>query len=320
MKRFTLSLCLLALLASPLQAAKFKKWVDEEGVVHYGTTVPPQYINKEHTELNQEGIAVEHTGRARTAAEIAQDKEIKRLRAEQQKLLHEQKAEDRMLLNLYRSEDDLILVRDGKLAQLDAQIRVKKQEIERLKQRLSKLQNRAADLERRGRRLDKNTSLDMESTQRQIEDSYAGILQREDQKQKLAQRYNADLARFRQLKKIDKERAVRSGAANQQDVVIDTAVPCNEQDCDALWRKATDYARRHATTSVEVAGPRILMTSSPREANDIAITVSRIAADKTGGERIFLDVQCATSVTAQAFCRGEKVTNIRRNFRAAVQP
>ena len=108
---------LIALL--PAQAGNIKKWVDENGVTHYGTAVPPQYRDRAHSELNEHGIEVKRHERAKTEEEIERDKALAALRAEQQKLLEEQQARDRILLNLYRNEDDLVMARDGKIAQLD---------------------------------------------------------------------------------------------------------------------------------------------------------------------------------------------------------
>ena len=99
-------LCSIAL--APAQAGNFKKWVDEHGVTHYGTSVPPQYRDRAHSELNQQGIEVKKHDRAKTPEELKRDKALAALRAEQKKLLEEQQARDRILLNLYRNEDDLV--------------------------------------------------------------------------------------------------------------------------------------------------------------------------------------------------------------------
>ena len=115
-------------------AAGYKKWVDEDGVTHYGRVVPPQYVDREHSELNQRGIEVKRHDRAKTPEEIERDKALAALRAEQQKLLEEQQERDRILLNLYRNEDDLVMARDGKIHQLDSQIKLNQLHLQQLHQ------------------------------------------------------------------------------------------------------------------------------------------------------------------------------------------
>ena len=33
-------------------------WVDKDGVVHFGDTVPPEYAEQAHQELNEQGVTV----------------------------------------------------------------------------------------------------------------------------------------------------------------------------------------------------------------------------------------------------------------------
>lgn len=310
----------ILVLGPPVLAGGIKKWVDENGVTHYGTSVPPEYIDRGHSELNARGIEVERHDRALTEEEIEREKALAALRAEQQRLLEEQQERDRILLNLYRNEDDLVMARDGKIQQLDGQIRLNHAEIRRLKGRLSEFQAAAAAAERTGRQLTPQQKSNLESTQRSIERSYAMILGKEDEKRATIARYENDLQRFRHLR----QGAVRAAnadriAESEYPDLVDTAVRCLEaSQCDRLWEIAQRYARAHATTSVDLAGDRILVTAPPREIRDISITVSRLQDYKQGGERIFMDVQCANFTEGREFCRGPEVTSIRHDFRPAL--
>jgi len=311
------AICLLLSSGSSL-AVTIKKWVDENGVTHYGTSVPPQYKDKAHSELNRRGIEVRRHDRAPTPEEIEQQEALAALRAEQQKLLEEQQARDRILLNLYRNEDDLIMARDGKIAQIDSQNKITHKEIRRLKSRLSEFQAIAARAERAGRTLNAKQQANLESTRRSIQRSYAIILAREDEKQATIEQYNYDLERFRKLRQSS--RPVANTEVTKSDIpdLVETAVRCDAADCDALWTKAQAYAREHATTPIDLAADRILVTAPPREKEDLSITVSRIVDEKHGGERIFMDLQCERFSEGQEFCKGAEVSAIRENFRAAL--
>lgn len=323
MKRFksATTICLICLLlgGTVAQAGNIKKWVDENGVTHYGTAVPPQYKDKAHSELNSRGIEVKRHDRAPTAEEIEKQKALAALRAEQQKLLEEQQARDRILLNLYRNEDDLIMARDGKIAQIDGQNKVTHKEIRRLKGRLSEFQAVAARAERAGRTLSKKQQENLERTRRSIERSYAIILKREDEKVATIESYDYDLARFRKLRQGSQRSANAEVVASDIPDLVETAVRCNEPTkCNQLWLEAQAFARAHATTPIDLAADRILVTAPPREKNDVSITVSRLVDEKHGGERIFMDLQCERFSEGQEFCRGPDVAKIRSDFRTAL--
>jgi hypothetical protein len=313
----TAATCLL-LFSGYGMAGPIKKWVDENGVTHYGTAVPPQYKDKAHSELNQRGIEVKRIDRAATPEEIEQQQALEALRAEQQKLLEEQQARDRILLNLYRNEDDLIMARDGKIAQIDSQNEVTRNEIRRLKARLSQFQAEAAKAERAGRTLNKKQQANLDSNRRSLERSYAIIVAREDEKRATIEQYDFDLQRFRTLRRGTRSSLDIEVAESEVPDLVETAVRCEGAPCETLWTKAQAYAREHATTPIDLAADRILVTAPPREKNDLSITVSRLVDEKYGGERIFMDVQCERFSEGQEYCKGPEVTAIRENFRTAL--
>ena len=317
----SLILTLSLVAVAPLQAGTYKKWVDENGVTHYGTSIPPEYVDQPHYELDERGIERGRQDRAKTEEEIERDKALQALRAEAEQLKQEQQARDRILLNLYRNEDDLVMARDGKIAQLDAQIQLTHKEIRRLKARLSDFQAAAAATERSGKQLSTQQKANLDSTQRSIEKSYAIILGKEDEKRDTIERYEYDLNRFRQLRQGG-SRAANADVIRQSDIpdLVETAVRCqDEAECARLWDIAQQYARAHATTPIDLAAERILVTAPPRNIRDVSITVSRLTDYSQGGERIFMDVQCAGFTEAREYCRGPEVTAIREQFRITMR-
>jgi len=315
-------LCSLAVvLAGPAAGVTIKKWVDEDGVTHYGTSIPPQYVNRAHEELNERGFSVKRVERAKTPEEIARERELEALRREQQRIIEEQRARDRILLNLYRTEDDLILVRDGKLAQIDAQIRLKKARIEQLRRQLSKWQAQAAARERKGLKPTAKQQENLRNIQQQMENTYAGIVEREADKKRITTQYQRELDRFRQLKqgfRANSPGDVEPARKQSQIIPVDGAVICRDSSqCDHLWPLAKEWARQHATTPIEVVGERILVTRAARKPTDISLTVSRLK--RSGMERIFLDLSCMNSVSGREFCQRASVRDLPRQFVEAMQ-
>lgn len=310
----------LAALAGSPTAATYKKWVDENGVTHYGTVVPPQYRDHEHSELNDQGIEVRRHDRALTQEERRREEALAKLREEQERLREEQEERDRILLNLYRNEDDLVMARDGKLSQVDGQLRLKHNEIRRLKERLSEYQGRAAEAERQGRRLPKRQLDILDKTQSAIERAYALVIAKEDERRAIIEKYDLDLRRFRELRRST-PRALNAESILQSEFpeLVDTAVHCySTANCNRLWDLAQTYALAHATTPVDLQADRILVTAPPRELNDISITVSRLSVDREDVERIFMDVQCANFSEGKTLCKSDAVQAIRNGFRSTL--
>lgn len=101
--------------------AKMYKWVDNNGVTHYGETIPPEYANKDRLELNREGRVVKSeeaiTPERRRAKE--QDEAKKR---DEAKAALEQKRRDTTLINTYSNVKEIDLARNRSLQQIDARI------------------------------------------------------------------------------------------------------------------------------------------------------------------------------------------------------
>ena len=81
-------------------AAKLYKWVDDNGVTHYGETIPPEYADKDREELNKYGrvIKSEEVMTPERRREKEQEEEKQR---EAEKAALEQQRHDRTLINTY---------------------------------------------------------------------------------------------------------------------------------------------------------------------------------------------------------------------------
>lgn len=319
MKIKSLALLLAVSLLSQPAMAKLYKWVDENGNIHYTDKMPPKAAQQGHTRLNEQGMEVETISGAKSAEEIAREQELKRLREEQQQLLKEQEAKDAAMLKTFRTEDDITLARNGKLASIDAQVKVLMKKIEALKEQLSRLQADAAALELEGRKPEEKQLSRIGDTRTQIEASYATLVHREREKNQVNAQFEKDVARFRVLKNLKAPQTVVNSAPPEPNILLETVVPCPDvASCDKIWQKARAYGRTHATTRPQVDGNRILLFAPPRKDQDISLAVSRIRDYAPGKEAIFLDIQCKGTPLGREFCEGEQIHKIRYGFREAV--
>ncbi len=109
---------------------------DDQGVVHYGDTIPPQYAQRESTILNKEGVPIGHKDATKSAAELA-------ILANAEQQAARQKQHDSFLLATYTSVKDIEQLRDERLLQIKGQRVAAEQYVASLGERLSALQARA---------------------------------------------------------------------------------------------------------------------------------------------------------------------------------
>lgn len=111
---------------------KLYKWVDAQGLTHYGDHIPPEYAAQEGHVINSQGVETEHLDAQRSQEQLAAE--------EQRKFDAEQHASrDRNLLNTYVSVPEIERLRDQRLTLVQDQIKVTGQFLEILNGRLKKL-------------------------------------------------------------------------------------------------------------------------------------------------------------------------------------
>ncbi|HEX4676872.1 MAG TPA: DUF4124 domain-containing protein [Steroidobacteraceae bacterium] len=139
---FGLMIGLAGLLPAGADAASSEKkstayrWIDEQGVLHYGDSIPPQYAEKEHAVLNNQGVVVGHTEAQKTPEQQA-------IEAKDYEATRKQQQHDNFLLTTYTSVKDIESLRDVRLDQLQGQRTAAEQYVENLRSRLVALQTRA---------------------------------------------------------------------------------------------------------------------------------------------------------------------------------
>ena len=133
-------LLLSALLASGVAAAAppsdngrvLYKWVDKDGVTHYGDRVPPEYATQEQHVLNSRGYEINHLDAQKTPEQMAAD-DRKKLDAEQRQL------RDKNLLNTFASVQEIERLRDQRIQLVADQIKVTNQFLETLNGKMKKM-------------------------------------------------------------------------------------------------------------------------------------------------------------------------------------
>lgn len=112
------------------------RWVDAQGIVHYGDSVPAQYSDDAHDVLNGQGVEIGHVAGRPSAAQLSEQQQAAQIAAEQA-------AHDKFLLTTYASAKEIEQLRDERLGQIDGQIKASSSYIDSLTLRLAALEERA---------------------------------------------------------------------------------------------------------------------------------------------------------------------------------
>lgn len=173
------------------------RWVDDQGVVHYGDHVPPQYAQKEHTEINAQGVELKRLDAEKTPEEAAAD-------SRKQEEVLRQRQHDSFLLTTYTSVHDIEALRDERVLQLKAQRAAAEAYVETLRGRLAALQARALlftpySSKPGARRMPDDLTEDLVRTLNEMRSQSAAIVTQSEEETTLRSSFQADIDRYRQL-------------------------------------------------------------------------------------------------------------------------
>ena len=176
------------------------KWKDENGKVHYGDKIPPQYAKQERKVLNDQGVEVKTLEAAKTPEQIAEEERLAEQRREQERVAAERASHDRMLLATFTTEDDMVMTRDGKIAAIDGVLRVTRGRINNIEENLTGLTREAAELERAGKPIPENLHEQILGARGQVQRYLDYIASKRREQEDIRAQFEADIRRFRELK------------------------------------------------------------------------------------------------------------------------
>jgi len=200
MKIFRFFIFLPALLiTSTAVAERTFKWVDNEGQVHYGNRVPPEYAKAERKVINEQGRIVKVYEAAKSPEEKAAAQKAADLEARKKVHNEKQAIHDRSLLATYASEQDMQLARDGRVASVEALLQLTNSRIESMKQRLLGLTEEAATYERSGKKLPHTLESQIKNLRAQITKNETFVKEKEQELDDINRQFDNDINRFIEL-------------------------------------------------------------------------------------------------------------------------
>lgn len=203
MHKSRILIALIAGLSMSLPAsAKLYKWVDDQGTTHYGETVPPEYADKDRSELNKSGRVVktqEFLTPEELKAERASKAQAEAEQRETEKLKLDAIRHDKMLVNTYSSSSEIDLARKRNLQQVELRINGINSQIKILNDNLVGLQKEAEGYTKRNRPIPPSLQEDLKETEIRMEKLRKDLEKPAAEKAALEARFDADKARYHEL-------------------------------------------------------------------------------------------------------------------------
>ncbi len=200
----TLTLLLLGPLASGATETRVFKWVDKDGMVHYGDTIPARYAELPKEVLNDHGVTIANLEGKKSAEQIEAD----RIENERRITVDLQKRADRALLATYLSIEEILMHRDRRIELFQAQSRVTELYLSNLERRLETLRADASNFKPYSQNpdapmIDDNLAENLRATKVTIARHQRNLKKFEADEQQIIARFDGDVSRFKILKGID---------------------------------------------------------------------------------------------------------------------
>ncbi len=205
-KLIILSALLVSASFAAAQETRVYRWVDSDGTVHYGDSVPAEYAELPKDVLNERGVTIENLAGKKTEEQLAAEKlENERLVAKEK-----QRRADQALLATYLSVEEILMHRDRRIELFQAQSKVTELYLNNLSRRLEIIRQDASNFKPYSENSDapmipKNLAEDLRSTKDTIERHEANLRKFRADEAEINARFAGDITRFKRLKGIDTE-------------------------------------------------------------------------------------------------------------------
>jgi hypothetical protein len=186
------------------QQAKVYKWVDKDGVTHYGDSIPAEYAELPKEVINEHGITVDNLEGKKSAEEL----EAERIEKERLAAIELQRRADRALLATYLSVDEIVMHRDRRVELFQAQARVTELYLRNLERRMQGLREEASNFQPYSESpdapmIDDSLAEDLRKTKTVMARHERNLEKFRTDEQQIIARFDGDISRFKMLKGID---------------------------------------------------------------------------------------------------------------------
>ena len=189
------ALLLWACFASTVAVADrvYYRYVNDQGVKVLNATVPPEFVKNGYEVVTITGKVLEVVPPALTDEEKAATAERRKREAELAEW-------DKSLMRRYSAVEDIEASKERKLKDYDASLAILRGNANNINSQIDQAQAQAADAERAGRAVPQHVLEQIAALQLKLEETNGRIEEREEERQEVAEQFDLDAERFREIK------------------------------------------------------------------------------------------------------------------------
>ncbi|MDO8988411.1 MAG: DUF4124 domain-containing protein [Sideroxyarcus sp.] len=194
--RFLLASAALCAAVSFNVEAKLYKWVDNNGITHYGETIPPEYANRDTKQLDKGRVVDRKDG-----FDVDKQNSVKKETPEE-KAAFEARRRDEALLNSFTTEKEIDLSRDRSLLQIEARINSYTTLLKSAQSTLDDLHKENESRTAKGWKIPQSLTDDLADAEARVTKLQKDLDNSLKESETVKARYAAEKQRFRELKGI----------------------------------------------------------------------------------------------------------------------
>jgi hypothetical protein len=205
MRKLIITVALITLSSSAFARDEQKtyKWVDDDGNIYYGDSIPVEFRERPKEILNDRGVTIGNLEGRKTPEQLEQERKEEEVRVAQEL----QQRADQALLQTYLSVDEIEMHRDRRVELFQAQSRVTELYLRNLETRLQKLRDNASryrpySTDSKAPMIDDGLAEDLRRTKDTISRHQRNLMKYESDEKLIIERFDGDIARFKILKGI----------------------------------------------------------------------------------------------------------------------
>jgi hypothetical protein len=203
LKAYSIAICLLLPLAVAAQqrTASTYSWVDDDGIRHYGDSIPAEYADKPKDVVNEHGVIIGHIEGRKTPEQIEAQRVAQELRVQKEL----QTRADQALLQTYISVKEIEMHRDRRIELFQAQARVTELYLRNLHRRLDQLKSEAGRYKPyssnpEAKMVDPSLIEEIKETEGSIDRHEVNLKTFRAEEKQIKDRFQGDIHRFMALK------------------------------------------------------------------------------------------------------------------------
>lgn len=207
-KVFAGTVILLASWSTTAIAGELYRWVDDQGIVHFGDSVPPEFSKTDRQVLNERGVTIKELPGEKTAEELEAEQRTNAIDDAARRRQLEEEQRNAVLLSTYLSIAEIEALRNRRKELLDGQIRVTEVYLLNLREKLLKLQKDASRFQPYNS--DPNAPPIHDWLAKELADTLDSILvyqqtlaDTQTQKAEMVAKFDEDIGRFKTLKGLN---------------------------------------------------------------------------------------------------------------------